>query len=129
MRESSRSFLRSYTTLSRFPHLWLGPASIALTTAISIASGCGGEAKPHAAPPEVEIVSVQQKDVPITREYVATLTGLENAEIRAQVSGYLVKQLYTNGAYVKKGTPLFQLDPRPYQAAVDQAAGQLAEAK
>jgi membrane fusion protein (multidrug efflux system) len=97
--------------------------------AISIANGCGGDAKPNAAPPDVEIVSVQQKDVPITTEFVATLTGLENAQIRAQVAGYLVKQLYTNGSYVKKGTPLYQLDARLYQAAVDQAAGQLAQAK
>ena len=129
MRESSRSFPRNYKTPSRFPRLWGGLASIALTAAISIANGCAREAKPPAAPPAVEIVSVQQKDVPITREYVATLTGLENAQIRAQVEGYLVKQLYTNGAYVKKGAPLFQLDPRPYQAAVDKAAGQIEQAK
>jgi membrane fusion protein, multidrug efflux system len=129
MRQSSRSFSRNYTTLLRFPHLWPGPASIALAAAISITNGCGGEAKPHVAPPDVEIISVQQKDVPITKEYVATLTGHENAQIRAQVAGYLVKQLYTNGAYVKKGTPLFQLDSRPYQAAVDHAAGQIAQAK
>jgi membrane fusion protein (multidrug efflux system) len=74
-------------------------------------------------------VSVEQKDVPITREFVATLTGLVNAQIRAQVAGYLIKQLYTNGAYVRKGTPLFQLDPRMFQAAVDQAGGNLEQAK
>ena len=125
----SRSFLRNYKTLSPFPHLWLGPASIALTVAISIVAGCGGEAKAPEAPLDVEIVSVRQEDVPITREFVGTLTGLVNAQIRAQVSGYLVKQLYTNGAYVRKGTPLFQLDPRVFQAAVDQASGNLEQAK
>jgi membrane fusion protein (multidrug efflux system) len=129
MSDSSPSFRRNYKTLSRFRRPWLGPTSIALTAAISIAGGCGGEAKPPAAPPDVEIVSVEQKDVPITREWVATLTGLVNAQIRAQVSGYLVKQLYTNGAYVRKGTPLFQLDPRMFQAAVDQAGGNLEQAK
>jgi membrane fusion protein, multidrug efflux system len=102
---------------------------MALTAAISIATGCGGQAKPPAAPPDVQVVSVQQKDVPIVREWVATLTGLVNAQIRAQVSGYLVQQLYPNGAYVKKGTPLFQLDNRTFLAAVDQANGNLAQAK
>jgi len=109
--------------------LWLRPASMVLTAAVWILAGCGDEAKPPEAPPDVEIVTAQQKDVPIVREWVSTLTGLVNAQIRAQVSGYLVKQLYTNGAYVTKGTPLFQLDPRTFQAAVDQAGGNLAQAK
>ena len=91
-------------------------------------SGCEQE-KPPTAPPQVEVVDVVQKDVPITREWVTTLTGLINAQIRAQVSGYLLKQLYTNGTYVKKGTPLFELDQRPFEAAVDQAKGNLAQAK
>ena len=129
MSDSSPSFRRNYKTLSQFRRPWLGSTYIALTAAISIAGGCGGDAKPPAAPPDVEIVSVEQKDVPITREWVATLTGLVNAQIRAQVSGYLVKQLYTNGAHVRKGTPLFQLDPRMFQAAVDQAGGNLEQAK
>ena len=129
MSDSSPSFRRNYKTLSQFPRLRLGRSSIALAAAISVAAGCGGDAKPRALPPDVEVVSVEQKDVPITREFVATLTGLVNAQIRAQVSGYLVKQLYTNGAYVRKGTPLFQLDPRMFQAAVAQASGNLAQAK
>src|ERR1700751_5579941 len=129
MSNNSRSFPRNYKTLSQFRHLRFGPASIALMAAISIAAGCGGEAKPKAGPPDVQIVSVQQKDVPIVREFVSTLTGLVNAQIRAQVSGYLVQQLYTNGAYVKKGTPLFQLDDRTFLAAVDQAKGNSAQAK
>jgi membrane fusion protein (multidrug efflux system) len=60
---------------------------------------------------------------------VATLNGKVNAQIRAQVAGYLLKQTYQNGAYVRKGTPLFQLDPRTFQAAVDQAQGVLEQAK
>ena len=83
----------------------------------------------EAAPPIVEVAEVTQRDVPITMQWVAALTGLVNAQIRAQVSGYLTKQMYTNGAYVKKGTPLFQLDPRTFQAAVDQAKGVLQQAK
>jgi membrane fusion protein (multidrug efflux system) len=100
----------------------------AFATAICFIGGCS-EQKAAAGPPSVEIASVVQKDVPIVREWVATLTGLVNAQIRAQVSGYLVKQLYTNGAYVKKGTPLFQLDDRTFLAAVDQASGNLAQSK
>ncbi len=101
---------------------------ILLASALLCSSGCQPE-KPAAAPPEVEVVTVIQKDVPITREWVATLTGMVNAQIRAQVPGYLVKQLYTNGAFVTKGTPLFQLDSRTFQASVDQAKGVLQQAQ
>ena len=83
---------------------------------------------PPAGPPDVEVVEVLQQDVPITRNWVATLDGLVNAQVRAQVSGVLIGQNYANGAYVKKGTPLFQIDPRPFQASLDQAKGNLAEA-
>ena len=77
----------------------------------------------------MEVVKVTQGDVPITREWVATLNGKVNAQIRAQVPGYLMKQTYANGAYVKRGTPLFQLDARTFQAAVEQARGNLEQAK
>jgi membrane fusion protein, multidrug efflux system len=100
----------------------------ALAGALFFSSGCENE-KPAAAPPEVEVIGVLQKDVPITREWVATLTGFVNAQIRAQVSGYIVKQLYTNGAHVKKGAPLFQLDSRTFKASFDQANGDLAQAR
>jgi len=83
----------------------------------------------EAGPPDVEVTTVVQKDVPITKEWVATMDGFVNAQIRAQVSGYLQKQLYTNGSAVAKGAPLFLIDPRPFQAAVEQAQGNLAEAK
>jgi membrane fusion protein (multidrug efflux system) len=76
----------------------------------------------------VEVVEVTQKDVPITSQWVATLTGKVNAQIRAQVAGYLMQQIYSNGAYVKKGAPLFQLDPRTFQASLDQAKGVLQQA-
>jgi len=84
---------------------------------------------PPAGPPAVEVVEVLQKDVPITRDWVATLEGFVNAQIRAQVSGLLLKQNYVNGSYVKEGMPLFQIDPRPFQAALDQATGKLEQAK
>jgi membrane fusion protein (multidrug efflux system) len=77
----------------------------------------------------VEVTQVVQQDVPITKEWVATLTGLVNADIRAQVSGYLIKQNYLNGAFVRKGALLFQIDPRSFQATLDQAKANLDQTK
>jgi len=81
------------------------------------------------APAEVEVVQVEQRDVPIYGEWIGTLDGLVNADVRAQVTGYLMKQAYQEGAFVKKGQLLFEIDPRPFQAALDQAEGQLAQAQ
>ncbi|HLB93583.1 MAG TPA: efflux RND transporter periplasmic adaptor subunit [Terriglobales bacterium] len=78
--------------------------------------------------PLVEVLQVEQKDVPIYGEWIGTFDGLVNADVRAQVSGYLLEQGYQEGAYVKKGQLLFQIDPRPFQAVLDQAQGQLAQA-
>ena len=82
-----------------------------------------------AAPPEVEVVQVEQKDIPIYGEWIGTLDGFVNADVRAQVTGYLLRQGYQEGAFVKSGQLLFQIDPRPFQAALDQAQGQLAQAR
>jgi RND family efflux transporter MFP subunit len=93
-------------------------------------TGCGrisaGAAEP--TPPEVEVVAVEQKDIPIYREWIGTLDGLVNAAIRSQVTGYLLTQDYAEGSFVRKGQLLFQIDPRPLQAAANQAKGQLAQA-
>ena len=80
-------------------------------------------------PPEVEVAQVEQKDVPIYSEWIGTTDGMVNAEIRAQVSGYLLKQHYTEGAFVKRGQLLFEIDPRPLQAVLGQANGDLARAQ
>jgi membrane fusion protein, multidrug efflux system len=80
-------------------------------------------------PPVVEVVQAEQKDVPIYGEWIGTLDGLVNADVRAQVTGYLLKQGYREGSFVKKGELLFQIDPRPFQAALDQTEGQLEQAK
>ena len=85
-------------------------------------------AQPGGAP-DVEVVQVEQKDVPIFGEWIGTLDGFTNADVRAQVTGYLQRQGYQEGAYVRKGQLLFEIDPRPFQAALDQAEGQLAQAK
>src|SRR5712671_2956559 len=84
---------------------------------------------PPGTSPDVEVVQVEQKDVPIFGEWIGTLDGFTNADVRAQVSGYLLRQGYQEGAFVKKGQLLFEIDPRPFQAALDQAEGQLAQAK
>jgi membrane fusion protein (multidrug efflux system) len=91
---------------------------------------CSGCQSKQAAPPppNVEVIAVVQKDVPIYGEWIGTLDGFTNADVRAQVTGYLLRQGYQEGAFVKKGQLLFQIDPRPFQAAVDQAQGQLAQA-
>jgi RND family efflux transporter MFP subunit len=84
------------------------------------------------APPsttDVEVVQVKKEDVPIYAEWIGTLDGLVNADVRAQVTGYLLKQGYQEGAFVNQGQLLFQIDPRPFQAALDQAEGQLAQAQ
>lgn len=78
---------------------------------------------------DVEVVQVEQKDVPIFGEWIGTLDGFTNADVRAEVTGYLLRQGYQEGAFVKKGQLLFEIDPRPFQAALDQAQGQLAQAK
>src|SRR5579863_8394912 len=92
-------------------------------------AGCSNHTNAAATPPppEVETVAVQQKDVPIYGEWIGTLDGLVNADIKAQVSGYLLEQAYKEGTFVKKGQLLFQIDPRPFQAIVDQTEAQLAQ--
>jgi membrane fusion protein, multidrug efflux system len=86
---------------------------------------------PRAAmgPIPVSVVGVTEADVPLTGSWVGTLDGYVNAQIQPQVSGYLVKQMYREGATVAKGEVLFQIDQRPFQAAVDQAQGQVEQAK
>lgn len=98
----------------------------ALAVATATGAGCsrGGAAQPPPAP-VVKVEAVVERDVPISREYVGTLVGYINAQIRARVSGHLVSQKYTEGALVKSGDVLFQVDPRPFQTAVDQAEARL----
>jgi len=81
------------------------------------------------APADVEVVEVEQRDVPIYSEWIGTLDGFVNADIKAEVSGYLLEQAYQEGSFVKKGQLLFQIDPRPFQAALDLAEGQLAQSE
>lgn len=98
--------------------------------AISACVGCGQKASsaPAPKPPEVEVAPVVQKNVRIYGEWVATLDGYVNAQIQPQVSGYLIKQDYREGSFVHQGDVLFEIDPRPFQAVLDQAKAQLAQA-
>jgi RND family efflux transporter MFP subunit len=94
-----------------------------------LAMGCGENITAPLPPPQVEVTPVVQRDVPIVREWVASVDGFVNAQIQPQVSGYLVKQTYKEGSFVKKGQVLFQIDPQPSQASLEQAQAQLAQAQ
>jgi RND family efflux transporter MFP subunit len=92
--------------------------------------GCSEkEAPAPPAPPEVTVATVVQQDVPVYNEWIAQLSGPVNAEITPKVQGYLLKQEYQNGYFVKKGQPLFELDPRQYEAALDAAKASVASAE
>jgi membrane fusion protein (multidrug efflux system) len=100
--------------------------ALALAFIISV-PGCGkkvAETGPQ-APPEVLVTQVISGDVPVIREWVGTLDGSENADIRARVTGYLQKRDYQEGSYVKEGDLLFEIDPRPFEAALAQAKSEL----
>jgi RND family efflux transporter MFP subunit len=103
---------------------------VLLAASVSLAAGCGNtNAAPAIPAPAVEVTKVVQKDVPVVSEWVATLDGYVNAQIQAQVSGYIVAQKYKEGSSVRRGQILFQIDPRPFQALLDQANAQLAQAQ
>ena len=91
--------------------------------------GCKKSSSPQSNVPQVEVVRVEQKDVPIWKEWIGTLDGLVNAQIKPQVTGYLLRQTYKDGAFVKRDQLLFEIDPRTFQAALDQSKGQLASAE
>jgi len=111
-------------------YLWIGGAFCLTVIALIVgvlrpkhASGAG-----TGAPTDVMVAPVQQKDVTLYSEWIGTLDGFENAAVKAEVTGYLLRQAYQEGALVQKGQLLFEIDPRPFQAALDQAEGQLAQA-
>lgn len=91
--------------------------------------GCGKRAASDPPPPLVQVATVVQQDTPIYSEWVANLDGFVNAQIQPRVTGYIVKQDYREGSVVRKGQVLFEIDPRPFKAALDQAKAQLAGAE
>jgi membrane fusion protein, multidrug efflux system len=100
--------------------------NIMILAALGLA-GCGKPEGKHAAPPVVKVAPVLQQNVPVYHEFVGITDGLVNAKVRAQVEGYLIKRNYQEGSYVKKGQTLFEIDPRPFRAALERAKGQLAQ--
>src|SRR5512138_1099689 len=102
----------------------------ALLLGMSLLTGCSRKpAQTGASPPEVLVTTVTPRDVPRVLERVATLDGFINANINAQVQGYIVARDYTEGGVVKIGDLLFQIDPRPFEAALAEAKGTLAKDK
>jgi len=118
-------FLQIDAPVKRPSSVWRVIAIVILLSSI----GCGKSEQQQARPPEVEVVQVEQKDVPIWNEWVGTLEGLVNAQIKPQVLGYLLRQTYKEGSFVRKGELLFEIDPRTFQAALDQAKAQRANAE
>ena len=112
-----------------YPHIVFSAAIF--TAGILCFTGCKKEEQAVKAPPVpvVKVVPVETRDLPVTREWVASLDGSTNVEIRARVQGYLVKQNYSNGSFVKAGDVLFEIDPRPFQAAMEQAKADLLKAQ
>ena len=104
---------------------------VAIGTALPLVQACGGsEAAPAPAPPPtVSVIALRPETVPVSNEWVATLDGFVNAQIRPQVSGYLVRRDYREGAMVRKGQILFEIDPRPLAATLAQVKAQLAQAQ
>ena len=104
---------------------------LALLGVLAAATGCssGKAATAAPAPVAVEVADVVQEDTPIFSEWVAILDGYVNAQIQPHVSGYIVRQTYKEGSVVRRGDVLFEIDPRPFQAALDQARAQLAQAE
>jgi membrane fusion protein (multidrug efflux system) len=109
--------------------VWVSGALVAAIL-VNVVTRSGARAATKAPPvPVVEVAAVEQKDVPVDGEWIGTLTGQVNADVKAQVPGYLLTRNYKEGSFVHKGQLLFDIDPRPFQAALDQTKGQLAQAQ
>ncbi|MEW6735535.1 MAG: efflux RND transporter periplasmic adaptor subunit [Acidobacteriota bacterium] len=118
--------------LKREHIVWVTIFLIAITILLATSHDWNKTADARAVvppPTEVEVVAVEQRDVQIYSEWIGTLDGMVNTEIKAQVSGYLLNKNYVEGSYVKKDQLLFEIDPRPFQTALDQAKGDLAKAQ
>jgi membrane fusion protein, multidrug efflux system len=110
--------------------LFLSAIAVVTVVVLGVFIIAGRSNKPVQAaprPPDVEVIRVEQKDVPVYSEWIGTTEGMVNADIKAQVNGYLLRQNYQEGSFVKKGQLLFEIDPRPFQAILGQANGQVAQ--
>src|ERR671931_477820 len=105
--------------------------SFLITVVLPLAQACSSSQAAPAPPPppSVSVVELTPETIPVSSEWIATLDGFVNAQIRPQVSGYLIKRNYREGSMVRKGEVLFEIDPRPFQAALAQSEAQLAQAQ
>lgn len=129
---SSWAVLEDALTFSRWSPaaVRFGPLLILSLTCALLLNGCSSSPTAAApAAPTVEVVAVVRQDVPIYSEWIATLDGYVNAQIQPRVAGYIIKQNYQEGSVVGKGQVLFEIDPRPFKAALDQAKAELAQAE
>jgi len=123
--EAKRDTVRLRPEAGSFAFFMVGVSSLFL--AVLGCLSCGKKQAPAPPPLAVEVTPVVQKDVPIVKEWIGSLEGYVNADIRPQVTGYLLRQVYKEGTFVRKGETLFEIDPRQFQAALEQAKGFLAQ--
>lgn len=118
---------KALTSAAGIDYASKSPATVLIIAAALIGSGCEQtQPPPPPPPPTVDVAEVVQRDVPVNQEWVGTLDGMVNAQILAQVTGYLTKQNYQEGKPVKKGDLLYEIDPRTFKAALDEASSNLA---
>jgi membrane fusion protein (multidrug efflux system) len=123
--QRARSIVLNLETLSAFAGLLtLGMVSMTGCEKSDVSASSGA---PQAM--KVSVVKAEQGDVPVTGEWVGTLDGYVNAQIQPQASGYLIRQNYREGSEVQKDQVLFEIDPRPFEAGLQQAQGQLEQAQ
>lgn len=120
--------MRYFNSKSVFHILPAGLMALGFALGLSGCTRVSAADNKQAPAPEVQVALVEQRDVPVQRDWIGTLDGMVNAAIKAQVAGYLLTQNYTEGGFVNKGQLLFEIDPRPFQAALDQAQGQFSQA-
>jgi RND family efflux transporter MFP subunit len=109
--------------------VWASAVLLVVIVALAVTHSGAKPATQGPPAPVVEVAPVEQRDVTVYGEWIGTLAGQVTADVKAQVTGYLLRREYTEGSYVSKGQLLFEIDPRPFQAALDQAKGQLAQAE
>jgi membrane fusion protein (multidrug efflux system) len=118
------------TSVLKPKHVAWAIGALVAAILVNLVAHSGAKASVQPAPsPLVEVATVEQKDVPVYGEWIGTLAGQVNADVKAEVTGYLLRQKYKEGSYVRKGQLLFEIDPRPFQAALDQAKGQSDQAQ
>jgi RND family efflux transporter MFP subunit len=122
--------LMKINSFLKLKHMAWASGALVAAILVNVVARSGAKASVQApSAPVVQIAAVEQKDVPAYGEWIGTLTGQVNADVKAQVSGYLLKRDYKEGSLVHKGEPLFEIDPRPFRAALDQAKGQLEQSQ